>query len=449
VERSAKKTLDIISDSTHVAGSQSEKLTSSGGVMKKVSALTASLLVVLFWCDVYFAASQTIHTQLVKAVKVGDREQVVSLLKAGANPNTTTAKGSSVLMLACAKGNVGIVEALIDNGVNVNQKNPTGLTALMVAAYNGDIDLVRLLVHGGADIGAKNREGETALTIATRRGHTEAGSLLASNKYAQPSSEDPDADPDFLAATALHMNRQWFLAKLDAKRILPIADACRAGGFSGRGAKSLTPSLEKFRSRFRETEWKIFINSSRANETSNEKPGIGNSLFTHYLFKARKGCAEKDGVVSFKEACLCMYCAVEDETRGFQKAQMEGRLAGTFPLSLTVHVKADVTFRIPPQTTKKADRPAGSQDYAGNAKRLLKMLDRLAIAAARKEPYGMYLGRDVVNWLRHAAAQGNTDAHFHLGRMYERGLGVTKDYTEGFKWYRKAVEQDHEKSGKC
>ena len=37
--------------------------------------------------------------------------------------------------------------------------------------------------------------------------------------------------------------------------------------------------------------------------------------------------------------------------------------------------------------------------------------------------------------------QGDTNAQFNLGVMYEDGRGVTQDYQEAVKWYRKAAEQ--------
>ena len=39
------------------------------------------------------------------------------------------------------------------------------------------------------------------------------------------------------------------------------------------------------------------------------------------------------------------------------------------------------------------------------------------------------------------AEQGNVEAQYKLGRMYEDGLGIAQDYAEAVKWYRKAAEQ--------
>ena len=38
------------------------------------------------------------------------------------------------------------------------------------------------------------------------------------------------------------------------------------------------------------------------------------------------------------------------------------------------------------------------------------------------------------------AEQGNTPAQLFLGALYHDGKGVTQDYAEAAKWYRKAAE---------
>lgn len=42
---------------------------------------------------------------------------------------------------------------------------------------------------------------------------------------------------------------------------------------------------------------------------------------------------------------------------------------------------------------------------------------------------------------RKKAEQGDADAQFNLGLMYNNGIGVPKGSTEAVKWYRKAAEQ--------
>ena len=45
--------------------------------------------------------------------------------------------------------------------------------------------------------------------------------------------------------------------------------------------------------------------------------------------------------------------------------------------------------------------------------------------------------------LRTDAEQGDADAQFNLGVMYETGGGVLQDYAEAVRWYRLAAEQGH------
>ena len=48
---------------------------------------------------------------------------------------------------------------------------------------------------------------------------------------------------------------------------------------------------------------------------------------------------------------------------------------------------------------------------------------------------------EAVKWYRKAAEQGNATAQCNLGYCYYSGEGVTQDYAEAVKWFRKAAEQ--------
>ena len=51
------------------------------------------------------------------------------------------------------------------------------------------------------------------------------------------------------------------------------------------------------------------------------------------------------------------------------------------------------------------------------------------------------LSAQTIDELKTRAANGDAEAQFNLGVFYENGYGVTKDYTEAVKWWRKAAEQ--------
>ena len=48
---------------------------------------------------------------------------------------------------------------------------------------------------------------------------------------------------------------------------------------------------------------------------------------------------------------------------------------------------------------------------------------------------------EAVKWFRKAAEQGDASAQLYLGAMYGKGLGVKQDDVEAVKWYRKAAEK--------
>ena len=50
---------------------------------------------------------------------------------------------------------------------------------------------------------------------------------------------------------------------------------------------------------------------------------------------------------------------------------------------------------------------------------------------------------EAVKWYRKAAEQGYADAQFNLGNMYANGRGVKQDDFEAVKWYRQAAEQGY------
>jgi|GEM_PF-3094115 TPR repeat protein len=44
--------------------------------------------------------------------------------------------------------------------------------------------------------------------------------------------------------------------------------------------------------------------------------------------------------------------------------------------------------------------------------------------------------------LQKSAKKGQADAQTKLGVMYEKGVGVTKNYKKAIEWYKKAAEQE-------
>lgn len=159
-----------------------------------------------------------------------------------------------------------------------------------------------------------------------------------------------DGDPEFLEATALNMSRMRFMKRLDSKRVLVIADTCHAGGFSMNGTKRVTPSLSNLLKRFKESEGRVILTSSRPDEFSLEIEEIGNSVFTHYFLEGLKGAADADGdgVVSLREAYEHVYNRTNSHSKGVQHPQWEGRVVGEFPLSFLLRPHATLEIETEP-----------------------------------------------------------------------------------------------------
>ncbi|MBI5251118.1 MAG: caspase family protein [Desulfomonile tiedjei] len=157
-----------------------------------------------------------------------------------------------------------------------------------------------------------------------------------------------DADPDFLEATAIKMNNLSFLDRLESRRVLVIADACHAGGFSKTTTKSIQSPIDKFVQDFGSSEGRIILSSSRSEEYSQEKQGWGNSVFTSFLLKGLRGEADQDrnGVVGVRELYEYIYDQTRKETEGGQNPQFEGRFSGTFPVSMVSKLDKPLELKV-------------------------------------------------------------------------------------------------------
>ncbi len=316
-----------------------------------------------------------------------------------------------------------------------------------------------------------------------------------------------DANSEKVALRGIHMNRQWFTDRYDSKRVLIIADACHAGGFAGRGAKRLPPSLDKLMSQFKESEGRVFISSSRADELSNESPEFGHSLFTHFLLEGLSGkAADQEGVVSLKALYDYVYKTTKKASDGFQSPQMEPKQVGKFPLALvyasidpvppavhqqpspsataqpslqTLGVHTPDYYEIESSIRSSDDTEKALQKYEealgalgtgesekektitlNNIGRIYlfrgqyaKALQYFEKSQAIRQDIGDVAGEGItlnnlddseaLNWFKKDADGGNAFAQISLGFMYAEGRGVSKDYSEAVKWYQKAADQGH------
>lgn len=119
-------------------------------------------------------------TILMIAVAKGHKDIAKLLVSKGADVNAKKErvdKGMTALMYACLKGDFNTVSLLIIKKADVNAA-ADGLTPLMCAAGTGHKKIVELLIIKGADVNARLDDGRTALALAKENKHTQVVRLL-------------------------------------------------------------------------------------------------------------------------------------------------------------------------------------------------------------------------------------------------------------------------------
>ncbi|XP_066593408.1 death-associated protein kinase 1-like [Prorops nasuta] len=122
-------------------------------------------------------ACQGLGGAMISAVKRGCIEAVSQLLLQGAPLNVKDSNEDTLLHIACATGNEGMVALLIDSEIDLDASNMKGLTPLHVAARHGHINIVRYLCLAGCDVD-KTHHGIRADVTAIKYGYPEIANLL-------------------------------------------------------------------------------------------------------------------------------------------------------------------------------------------------------------------------------------------------------------------------------
>ena len=95
-------------------------------------------------------------------------QQSFSTASKGMDINVANENGETCLMMACEKGSVEIVRILLDEGADPNIADKNGVTPLMVCCRRGQERIVPLLLRKGVQVEQKNSDGDTALHICVR-----------------------------------------------------------------------------------------------------------------------------------------------------------------------------------------------------------------------------------------------------------------------------------------
>ena len=161
---------------------------------------------------------------LVAALNLDSLKVYEVLLKSpGIDVNAASAQNETALMMACIKGELGIVQELIKRGADINREgwaplhyaasadrpqtldivkllieesayidaaSPNGSTPLMIAAQYSSEAVVDLLLKEGADVVLRNQQGLTAVDFARRAGRLymveRLGKALQAERKTQP-----------------------------------------------------------------------------------------------------------------------------------------------------------------------------------------------------------------------------------------------------------------------
>ena len=94
------------------------------------------------------------------------------LLSHGANPDTVTRRGGTIMHRACMTSNRRLVSALVQHGGNYEMRDWRGYTPLMLCAFNTyRCRVAEVLLQAGADPMQLTRDGLTVTQLARRRGN--------------------------------------------------------------------------------------------------------------------------------------------------------------------------------------------------------------------------------------------------------------------------------------
>ena len=122
------------------------------------------------------------QSDIINLVQNNKIEAVKSALENGANVNTQSKNGQSLLLIATLNQHTEMAKLLVSHKADVNLQAENLDSAFLYAGASGQTELVKLFLENGAKFDVFNRYNGTALIPACERGHVETVKVLATTK---------------------------------------------------------------------------------------------------------------------------------------------------------------------------------------------------------------------------------------------------------------------------
>lgn len=169
--------------------------------------------------------SLPVYKALLLASEHGHERLVRFLLGRGADANTMSDEGRTVLEIAAAGGHTDVIRGLIEFGADVSDAGSDVWTPLVLAIENGHEETARYLVDVGADVNSTDYAGRSMLSVAVDTEQTEivhylvnngAGVLIPENTFVE-SQPFPPADSGREPSSDIMPWPKWRLNHWDVK----------------------------------------------------------------------------------------------------------------------------------------------------------------------------------------------------------------------------------------
>ena len=118
------------------------------------------------------------RSALLVAARRGHAKFVRTMLENGADAETFSNNGLTVMTSAARQGHDNVVKCLVECGVSVDQGDKYNKTALHHASYAGHINVVKTLIENNASVAHLNHLSASPLVQACVGGHVEIVKIL-------------------------------------------------------------------------------------------------------------------------------------------------------------------------------------------------------------------------------------------------------------------------------